>query len=165
MKEKTTINTKLAFQGEAEASFRTRAFANVAEKEGYEQIARLFRAMSEASAVQCLNMLKLRGIVKDTENNLEQAFSTETYALEEAYPKLIQDAEDEGEKRAAVVFSQARDVEEMLAALYKKAMADMMADRTSEYHVCTICGYISDFGAPDSCPICGAKAAMFKLVD
>ena len=165
MKEKTAANTKLAFQGEAEAHFRTRAFAQVADQEGFEPLGKLFRAMAEASAVQCLNMLKMRGIVKDTESNLERAFSTETYALEEAYPKLIREAEEEGEKKAAVIFSQARDVEEMLAALYKKAMSDVMAERTSDYHVCTICGYITDSGVPDACPICHARPEKFNLVD
>jgi rubrerythrin len=164
MGEKTQANVKAAFQGESEAHFRNRAYARVAAKEGYAQIAKLFRAMAEAEAVHALNMLRLRGIVKDTESNLEHAFSTEGFAKDEAYPKLIRDAEEEGDRTASLVFSRARDVEERHAALYKKAIADMMAERETDYYVCTVCGYVEDGQAPDECPICLAKKDKFEKV-
>jgi rubrerythrin len=164
MGEKTTSNLKKAFQGESEAYFRNLAYAKVAEKEELPQIASLFRAMAEAEAVHSLKMLKLRGIVKDTEANLERAFSTENYALDQAYPDLIREAEEEGEKAALIAFSQARDVEEFHAALYQKAIGDMMADRESKYHVCTVCGYITDGEPPDRCPVCQAPKEKFKKV-
>ena len=165
MEEKTQKNLKIAFQGESEAHFRARGFALAADKEGFPQIAKLFRAMAEGEAIHSLKMLKLRGIVKDTEANLERAFGTESFALEEAYPRLIREAEQEGEKAAAITFSQARDVEEFHAELYKKAINDMMAERESAYHVCTVCGYITDGEVPERCPVCQAKAKMFKKVD
>ncbi len=165
MKEKTKANLKKAFQGESEAYFRNLAYSIVAEDEGHRQIAKLFRAMAEAEAIHSLKVLKLRGIVKDTEANLERAFSTESFALEEAYPQLIKDAEEEEEKGAAMAFSQSRDVEEFHAALYKKAINDMMAERDSEYHVCGICGYITDGEVPDRCPICQAKSDLFSKVE
>ena len=164
MGEKTKANLKKAFQGESEAYFRNLAFAQAAEKEELPQIARLFRAMAEAEAVHSLKMLKLRGIVKDTEANLERAFSTESFASEQAYPELIREAEAEGEKAAVVAFSQSRDVEEFHAAQYQKAVNDMMADRVSKYHVCTVCGYITDGDPPDHCPICRAPKEKFKEV-
>lgn len=165
MGEKTKANLKKAFQGESEAYFRNRAFAEAADKEDLPQIARLFRTMAEAEAIHSMKMLKLRGIIKDTEANLERAFGTESFALEKAYPQLIRDAEEEGEKVSALAFTQARDVEEYHAGLYKKAINDMMADRQSEYHVCSICGYITDGEVPDRCPVCQAKAEFFKRVD
>ena len=165
MGEKTKANLKLAFQGESEAYFRNIAYAKVAEKEGLPQIAKLFRAMAEAEAIHSLKVLKLRGIVKDTEANLERAFGTESFALEQAYPKLIREAEEEGEKGASIALSQSRDVEEFHAALYKKAINDMMAERESDYHICKVCGYITDGEVPDNCPICQAKAEMFIKVD
>lgn len=165
MGEKTDANLKRAFAGEAEAHFRARAFAQVAEKEGYTQVAGLFRAVAEAEAIHCLNVLRLRGVVKDTEANLERSFGTETFALEQAYPPMIREAEEEGARGAAIAFAQARDVEEMHASLYKKAINDMMAERQSTYQVCTICGYITDGDVPDQCPICQAKREKFKLVE
>ena len=165
MGDKTQINLKLAFQGEAEAYFRATAFAQVAQKEGFDQIALLFRAIAEAEAVHCHKMLMMRGIVKDTESNLERSFGTETFAVEQAYPKLIREAEEEGDKAASIAFSQARDVEEFHAGLYKKAIGDMMAERRSDYHVCTICGYITDNEVPEVCPVCQAKKEKFKMVE
>lgn len=164
MGEKTQKNLKLAFQGESEAYFRNQAFAKAADKEGYPQVGKLFRAIAEGEAVHCFSILKLRGLVKDTEANLERAFGSETFAVEEAYPNLIKDAEAEGEKSAAVVFSHHRDVEEFHAALYKKAINDMMADRESDYHVCMICGYITDGEVPDNCPVCQAPKGKFQPV-
>ncbi len=161
MGEKTGKNLKLAFQGESEAHFRARAYAEVAEKEGYPQVARLFRAIAEAEAIHAIKMLKLRGIIKDTESNLERSFGSETFAVEQAYPALIKDAEEEGQRGAAIAFSQSRDVEEMHASLYKKALNDMMSERMTNYQVCTICGYITDGDLPDNCPICQAPKGKF----
>jgi len=165
MGEKTTANLKIAFQGESEAYFRNRAFADQAEKDGYPQIARLFRAVAEAEAIHAMNVLRLRGIVKDTEANLERAFGTETFAFEKAYPGLIRDAEDEGERAASISFSQARDVEQGHAELYKKAMNDMMSDRMPEYHICTVCGYVTDGPVPEACPICQATSEKFRKIE
>jgi len=165
MEEKTQANLKLAFQGESEAHFRNRAFAEQAEKEGLPQIAKLFRAMAEAEAVHSFNILRLRGIVKDTEANLERAFGTESFAMGTAYPKLIKEAEEEGERTAALIFSRSRDVEEMHATLYKKVINDMFSEREPEYQVCTVCGYITDGPAPDQCPICQAPSDKFKKIE
>ena len=164
MGEKTRANLKAAFQGESEAYFRNRAYAEKADQEGYPQIAGLFRAMAEAEGVHSFNMLRLRDIVKDTESNLERAFGTEGFAKDEAYPKLIRDAEEEGERGVALIMSRARDVEERHAALYKKALGDLMSETRTDYFVCTVCGYIAEDTVPDECPICQAKAEMFKQV-
>ena len=48
MTEKTEKNLAYAFAAESKASARNATFAKKAEMEGYEQIARLFRAVSEA---------------------------------------------------------------------------------------------------------------------
>jgi len=37
------------------------------------------------------------------------------------YPQFIREAEEEGDQRVAITFSQARDVEERHATLYKRA--------------------------------------------
>jgi len=102
--------------------------------------------------------------VKSTEENLEIAFKNEIRANVEEYPKLIQDATEEGEKGALSAFTFARDVESRHSELYKKAMNDMLSERQTDYHVCQVCGYISEDKAPDKCPICGATPGKFKRV-
>ena len=164
MGDKTQAGLKIAFQAEAEAYFRNLAFADQAAKDGYPQIAHMFRAIAEAEAVHCRNALKLRGIVKDTETNLQTAFERELMAKNEKYPELIRDAEAEGERPAALIFSRARDVEEMHATLYKHALDNLMEERDTPYFVCGVCGYVAEGRIPDECPICQAKPEKFREV-
>jgi len=78
---------------------------------------------------------------------------------------MLQEAEEDGEQAASVVFFQARDVEELHANLYKRALNHLIAQRTTEYYVCTVCGYIAEREPPENCPICGAAEAKFQKVD
>jgi rubrerythrin len=159
--EKTLANLKLAFQGEAEAYFRNLAFAEQAEKDGYSQIAHMFRAIANAEGVHCRNALRLRGIVKDTETNLNAAFEREMLAKNDRYPEMIKTAEAEGNRPAAIIFAHTRDVEELHANIYKKALDNLMEERQTKYFICSVCGYVADGTVPDSCPVCGAKADKF----
>ncbi|MBW1735626.1 MAG: rubrerythrin family protein [Deltaproteobacteria bacterium] len=143
MTGKTENNLAYAFAAESKAAIRNEAFARKADAEGYSQIARLFRAVSEAEAVHARRYLLLvRGKIGSTEENLETAFQNEINANVEEYPKLIRDASDEG----------------------KKAMNDMLADRETDYYVCQVCGYVAEDNPPDNCPICGAVKGKFKPV-
>ena len=165
MPNKTEKNLAYAFAGESKASVRNETFAKKADSEGYKQIARLFRAISDAGSVHARRyLLMMRGKIGSTEKNIETAFQNEIKANVEEYPKLIKDASDEGKERVLNAFSQSRDVESGHAALYKKAMNDMLADRETEYYVCQVCGYVSEDEAPDNCPVCGAVKGKFKLV-
>ncbi len=158
---KTSENNRLAFEGEAKAHVRLQAFAQQAEKEGYTQIAKLFRAVSEAERVHAMRHLRNLKLVKSTEENLKYAFESETSVNEMVYPQMIKDALEEGDKASEIAFSHARDVEETHAALYKKALDHLMNESETSYFICSVCGYISDGQLPDACPVCGAKSTMF----
>jgi rubrerythrin len=165
MPNKTEKNLAYAFAAESKAAIRNEAFARKADSEGYTQIGRLFRAISDAESVHARRyLLQMRGKIGSTEENIEKAFQNEIKANVEEYPKLIKDASDEGKERVLNAFSQSRDVESRHAQLYKKAMNDMLADRETEYYVCQVCGYVSEDEAPDNCPVCGAVKGKFKLV-
>jgi len=166
MPEKTEKDLAYAFAAESKAAARNDAFARKAELDGYTQIARLFRAVSNAESVHARRYLMLmRGKIGTTEENLETAFQNEIKANVEEYPKLIKDAAQEDKKGVVKAFSQSRDVEDRHAELYKKAMNDMLADREPDYYVCQVCGYITEDEAPDNCPVCGAVKAKFTLVN
>lgn len=167
MAVKTHNNVYTAFVGEAKAYHRLMAFARKADEEGYTQIARLFRAVAAAEEVHAERHLRLLGeaVVKSTEENLQTSFERETTVNEVYYPQFIQEAEEESEQRAALTFSQARDVEEGHAALYKRALNALLRDETHDYHVCQICGYVAEREAPDQCPICNARRELFRLVE
>jgi rubrerythrin len=165
MPDKTEKNLSYAFAAESKAAIRNEAFARKADSEGYAQIGRLFRAISDAESVHARRyLLQMRGKIGSTEENIEKAFQNEIKANVEEYPKLIKDASDEGKESVLNAFSQSRDVESRHAQLYKKAMNDMLADRETEYYVCQVCGYVSEDEAPDNCPVCGAVKGKFKLV-
>ncbi len=166
MGEKTRQNLYTAFVGEAKAYFRLLAYAEKAEEEGYPQVAALFRAVAEAERVHATRNLKLLGevIVKDTETNLKASFEREEKASEVFYPQFIKEAEEEGERQAAVSFSHARDVEEEHASLYKRALQHLVADTVPRYYVCQVCGYIAEGEPPDRCPVCNAPRDKFKEI-
>lgn len=166
MGEKTHNNLYTAFVGEAKAYHRLLAFARKAEEEDYPQIAKLFRAIAAAEGVHAERHLQLLGeaVVKSTDDNLQSSFRRETTVNEMYYPQFIREAEEEKERAAALTFSQARDVEEGHAALYKHALSAMLRDETQDYTVCQVCGYVAEWEAPDQCPICNAKREKFRLV-
>lgn len=167
MKEKTIENVKAAFIGEAKAYFRLLAFAERAEEEEVPQIALLFRSIAEAEKVHAMRHLSLMKdmVVKDTDTNLEKSFQNEISVSENVYPDFIKAAQDEGEEVAALTFSQARDAESFHAKLYERAMYQVIKDEVKAYHVCLVCGYVTDKKVPDKCPVCGAPKEKFKTID
>ena len=167
MKEKTKKNIYTAFIGEAKAYFRLLVYAEKADEEKVPQIALLFRAIAEAERVHATRQLNLVKdmIVKDTDTNLEKSFQREKSVSENEYPKFLKEAEDEGEKAAALVFSHARDAESFHAKLYERAIYHVIKDIVKTYHVCQVCGYVTDKKLPDKCPICGAPKEKFKSIE
>ena len=166
MSDKTQENLYTAFVGEAKAHHRLLAFARKAENEGYEQVAKLFRAVASAEGVHAERHLRLLGeaVVRSTEENLQYSFEQETTVNEMYYPAFIQEAEGEEETEAVVTFKQARDVEERHAALYKRALNAMLREETHDYYVCQVCGYIAEREPADECPVCGARREKFRPV-
>ena len=167
MKEKTKENVYMAFIGEAKAYFRLLAYAEKAEEEEVPQIALLFRAIADAERVHATRHLSLVKdiLVKDTDTNLEESFQREKSVSENEYPELIKDAEEDGEKAAALTFSQARDAETFHLKLYERAIYHVIRDEVKAYHVCQVCGYVTSKKVRDKCPICGAPKEKFKTID
>jgi rubrerythrin len=165
LKERTANNVHTAFVEEAKAHQRLLMFAKKADDENLPQIAHLFRAVAAAEAVHSRRHFAMLQAVADTQSNLEQAFQSENAVNGVHYPRMLQEAEQDGEETASLVFSQARDVEGFHANLYKRALNNLIAQRSTEYYVCTVCGYVSERERPDTCPVCGAAKAKFQKVD
>ncbi len=165
MKERTSSNVHKAFVEEAKAHQRLMMFAEKAGEEDLPQIAHLFRAVATAEAVHSRRHFALLESISDTQTNLERAFQSENAVNGLHYPKMLEEAERDSEEAAVTVFSQARDVEGFHAKLYKRALDNLIAQRSTEYYVCTVCGYVAERGKPDSCPVCGAPPARFEKVN
>ena len=154
---------KAAFAGESKAHVRNLAFALKADKEGFPQVARLFRAVAEAERVHANEYLKyMEGVVGSTEQNLKTGFENEMKAKEEIYPDLIKEAMAHKREDLAWSYIRSRDVEDRHARLYKDALSAIAVDREPEYHVCQVCGYVFNGVLPEKCPVCSASKKDFK---
>lgn len=162
---KTDQNLLEAFAGESQANRRYLAFAKQAEKEGYMQVAKLFRAAAEAETVHAHAHLRALGQVKSTAENLREAIAGETHEFRSMYPAMIEAAKEEGIKAAERSFSYANTVEQVHANLYQKALDNLEGLEETDYHVCSVCGYTCEGEPPDKCPVCGAKPKAFFKVD
>lgn len=154
-----------AFAGESQANRKYLAFAKQADKEGYSQVAKLFRAAAEAETVHAHNHLRTLGGVKSTADNLREAISGETHEFKEMYPEMIQHAQEEKLKAAEMTFNFANEVEKVHAALYEHALDNLDNLKEVDYYVCSVCGYTCENEAPDKCPVCNAKASAFSKVE
>jgi rubrerythrin len=161
----TLENLNEAFAGESMANRKYLAFAKMADKEGFGQIAKLFRAAAAAETVHAHAHLRVMGGVKSTEENLHEAISGETMEFTEMYPAFIEEAEKEGNKQAVRSFDLANQVEQIHAGLYTKALDNIGSNEEIDYYVCEICGNTVEGEAPEICPICGAVHSKFKKVD
>ena len=165
MKDRTARNVHTAFVEEAKAHERLLMFAKKAEEEELPQIAHLFRAVAAAEGIHSRRHFAMLESVAGTQTNLERSFHSENTVNGIHYPAMVREAEEEGEAAASVVFSQNRDVEAFHANLYKRALNNLIAQRSTEYYVCTVCGYVAEREPPENCPVCNAPESSFEKID
>jgi rubrerythrin len=163
----TEDNLKNAFAGESQANRKYLFFADKAEKEGFKQIAKFFRAAAASETKHARNHLNTLKGVKSTKENVKAAFDGETHEIEEMYPKFIEEAKAENRSDAIGTFTWAIEAEKGHATEYKKAMESLEAGKDLDekaYFVCDCCGYTAAGEAPDKCPVCGASKDKFEEV-
>ena len=162
----TQENLATAFAGESQANRKYLAFAKQAEKEGFAQIAKLFRAAAEAETIHAHYHLGNMGGVGDTKKNLEEAVGGETYEFTSMYPPMLAQAQAEGHK-SKVAFHFALEAEKVHARLFQQALEAMKAGKDlskMDVYLCPVCGDVEFGEAPEKCPICGAPKAKFEKV-
>jgi rubrerythrin len=162
---KSEQNLRDAFAGESQANRKYLAFAQKADKEGYSQAARLFRAAAAAETVHAHAHLRTLKGVGATADNLKEAIAGETHEFKSMYPAMIEDAKAEDNKAAFRSFDYANAVEKIHAELYQKALDNLDNMEAVDYYVCNVCGYTCESDAPDECPVCKAKKKAFFKVD
>ena len=161
----TQDNLKEAFAGESQASQKYRAFANKAERDGFPNVAKLFRTASAAEQIHAEGHLKAMDGVGSTADNLQSAIDGETYEFTEMYPPMIEQAKAD-EHKAKRMFNYAAGAEAVHAKIYKMALDAVQRgeDFTEEFFLCPVCGHIELGAPPENCPICGAKGKVFLQV-
>jgi rubrerythrin len=162
----TKDNLAEAFAGESQANRKYLAFAKQAEKDGFPNVAKLFRTTAEAETIHAEGHLSAMGGIGSTADNLQAAVAGETYEYTEMYPPMLKQAEADKHK-AGRMFGYAVKAEAVHAKLYKQALEAVRrgVDLTeTRFYLCPICGHIEFGNPPSSCPICGAKAEKFVRV-
>ncbi len=153
-----------AYAGESQAHTKYLIFGEVAEKEGFPNIARLFRAVAYAEFVHARNHLKALGEVGNTTENLKTAMDGENYEVEEMYPVFNNAAKFQGENEAERTTQYALSAEKIHAELYRVAIKASGGGKDLELgdvYICPVCGFTAVDEAPEVCPVCGAKKEIF----
>lgn len=155
-----------AFAGESQANQKYRAFAQKAEREGFPNIAKLFRTTAEAERIHAEGHLAALDGIGSTAENLKSAISGETFEFQDMYPPMLEQAEEEGH-RAKRMFSYALTAEAVHAKLYQLALetAERGEDLAeTEFYLCPVCGHI-EFGTPPAeCPTCRLTGEKFVQI-
>jgi rubrerythrin len=162
----TQENLAVAFAGESQANRKYLAFAQAAEKEGFAQIARLFRAAADAETIHAHAHLRNMGGVGTTLENLKAAVAGETYEYTEMYPPMVDQAKAEGH-RARTMLGFANEAEKVHARLFAEALAALQAGKDlskMDVYLCPVCGDVEFGEPPEKCPICRAPASKYVKV-
>ena len=177
---KTTVgstldNLKAAILGETGANAKYAAFEKAAREQGYDQIARLFKATAAAEEIHIgleYNLVKeiepdyVKPVVEGpageaSDLNLINGAYGEMYETSDMYPSFIKKAQEEGETKAVQVFSRAKLAESVHAQRYLEAYNDLDAPDDDKFYLCPICGYIHKGDDFEKCPICFCPAKSF----
>lgn len=158
MRKMTQANLEAAFAGESQACIKYTIFADKAERQGYPEVARLFRAIAYAEQVHATNHLRELGGIGDTVANLAAAIEGENHENVEMYPAFDAVAKLQGEKGAVRSIHYALEAEKIHEVMYGEAKESVAAGKDIEsapVYVCPVCGHTVIGQAPDKCPVCG----------
>jgi len=165
MQAMTKANLEAAFAGESQAHMKYTIFADKAEKEGYPEVGRLFRAIAYAEQVHATNHLRALGGIGDTIANLATAFGGEHYENTEMYPAFDAVAKLQGEKVALRSIHYALEAEKIHEVMYLEAQEAVKIGKdiaSARVYVCPVCGHTAIGEAPDKCPICGLPKDKYR---
>jgi len=168
---KTEKNLKEAFAGESQARNKYTYFASVAKKEGYEQIAAIFLETAENEKEHAKIWLKKLQGIGSTVDNLKSAAAGENGEWTDMYPRMAQEAREEGFEEIAQLFDSVGRIEKEHEERYKQLLKNLEEDKVFKkdgkmYWKCRNCGHIHEGDeAPKVCPVCAHPRAYFELVN
>ena len=178
----TEKNLLKSFAGESQARNRYTFFASVAKKEGFEQIAAIFRetADNEKEHAEVFFKHLLGGDLKitaeypagkigNTAENLLAAAEGEKLEWGTLYPDFEQIAKKEGFKNIAKSFEEIAEVEEQHEKRYRKLLENIENGTVFRRDVkepwkCRNCGYVHvGKEPPEICPACQHPQSYYEL--
>ena len=155
----TEKNLKAAFAGESQARNSYTFFAEIAKKEGYEQIAAIFEKTADNERAHAQMWGEELGLIGDTGKNLDAAAHGENYEWTDMYEDFAKTAEQEGFAALAARFRMVGAIEKMHEERYRELLRDVQAQAVFEKSSvkvweCRNCGHIVvGTSAPKVCPL------------
>jgi rubrerythrin len=169
--EKTKKNLADAFAGESQARNKYTYFAKVAQKQGFNYIAKIFLETADNETQHAKEEFKHLGGIGDTEVNLQAAADGEHFENTEMYPKMAEEAKEEGHDEVAKLFEDISKVEEHHEARYKKLIGLVKGGKVFERDEeimwkCEKCGHMHKGKKPPvECPTCKHAYNYFEPQD
>jgi len=169
---KTEHNLKSAFAGESQARNKYTYFADVARKEGFEQVAAIFEETADHEKAHARRALGFLGSIGKTEDNLKEAAGGEHYEWTEMYAQFEREAREEGFAEIASFFTAVAKAEEAHEKRYQALLTELREGKIfrKEGEVdwkCRNCGYLTAaaWEAPQVCPACAVGRRFFEKAD
>ena len=166
---KTEQNLRDAFAGESQARNKYTYYASVAKKNGYEQIAALFLKTADNEKEHAKLWFKALGELGDTAENLLHAAEGENFEWTDMYPKMAQEADEEGFPELAQQFRDVAAIEKHHEERYRKLlrnveMQEVFKKAGVQIWECRNCGHlVMGTAAPDVCPVCFHAQSYFEV--
>ena len=167
---KTKKNLEEAFAGESMARNKYDYFASVFRKAGYVQIANIFEETARNEKEHAKIWAKQLDLISaDLQVDLQAAISGENYENTTMYPRMAQEALEEGHQEIATLFKEVAEVEQAHEIRYKKLLENLVKGEVFKRPEvkrwkCNNCGHIHEgTEAPDVCPACSHPQAHFEI--
>jgi rubrerythrin len=174
----TIKNLQSAYQGEADAASFYRQCAQQAAREGYPDMAKLFRAAAASEEIHRENHLRvLRKLgepvprlkpsdeqQKSTRENLAASAADERQECRVMYPDYYRTARQENMRGAMQTFRYAREAERIHAQLFTRAYNRFGKRAPTDYFVCRTCGMTVSDKVPAVCPTCRGSGLDYNQI-
>ena len=166
---KTEQNLKDAFAGESQARNKYTYFAEVAQREGYEELAEIFLKTARNEQEHARVWFQELGGIGTTADNLLAAAEGENYEWTDMYDRMAKEADEEGFHDLAERFRKVGAIEKRHEERYRKLLNDVEMKQVFEKSgqamwECRVCGHIVvGTAAPEVCPVCKYSQSYFEV--
>ena len=167
---KTEKNLQTAFAGESQARNKYTYFANVARKEGMNQIAEIFEETARNEQEHARLWFEALGGIGSTDDNLKAAAAGENYEWTTMYKEFADTAREEGFTKIAFQMDKVAEIEKQHEERYLKLLPNVeegkvFSGEESDTWICGICGFqYTGANAPKACPVCGYPQSVFRRI-
>ena len=166
---KTEKNLMEAFSGESQARNKYTYFAEIAKREGYEQLAEIFLSTARNEQEHARLWFDSLGHIGNTAENLLAAAEGENYEWTDMYDRFAKDAEEEGFPELAEKFRKVGAIEKSHEERYRALLKNVEMQKVFDKGVqvmweCRVCGHlVMGPKAPEVCPVCNYSQSYFEV--